>query len=68
MATENKYGIHKRMSALENTLSEHRHEMTALRAEVAAHKTLVDSLIGMDKKAKEYVAYLQEKVKHGKNS
>ena len=68
MATENKYGIHKRMSALENTLSEHRHEMASLRQEVSAHKTLVESLIGMDKKAKEYVAYLQEKVKRGKNS
>ena len=68
MATENKYGIHKRMSALENTLSEHRHEMAALRAEVTAHKATVEKLIGMDKKAKEYVAYLQEKVKRGKNS
>ncbi len=68
MATENKYGIHKRMSALENALSEHRHEMATLRAEVLAHKATVESLIGMDKKAKEYVAYLQEKVKRGKNS
>ena len=68
MATENKYGIHKRMAALENALAEHRQEMATLRQEVATHKALVENLIGMDKKAKEYVAYLQEKVKRGKNS
>jgi hypothetical protein len=64
----NKYSVNSRIAALENSLSEHRHETASLRAEVAAHKALVESLIGMDKRAKEYVSYLQEKVKRGQNS
>ena len=56
-----KYAVHGRLVDLENSATELRREVAALRSEFARLKTLCDDVINMDRHRSEYISWLLER-------
>jgi hypothetical protein len=62
MIADTKYGVHQKISALDNAVTEQAKDHAALRAEFTALEQKVQSLIDMNKQSAEYIEFLRAQV------